>query len=160
MEKQLQTMSSSDNAAEIPLGVDVLGDLPMDALVLAASFLNKADQLKMTLMRKLTLAAVEQACEKELQQLIKDHAVDTTFNARIRNQENIETARTKPVVLPWRYLLWAAQRTHLYKIAIEERMSPLALNISPSESRVAIPLWHAVVLLELATKRRLATLSQ
>jgi len=75
----------------------------------------------LTLMNQQMLVAVEQACDKELQQLIEDHDVDTTFHARIRDQENVETARTKPVFLSWRYLLWAAKRTYLYKSNIVKK---------------------------------------
>jgi len=140
---------------------DLLG-LPLDALEHTVSFLGQKDQVMLTLMNQKMLVAVEQACDKELKQIIQKHAVDTTFHARIRDQERIDTTRAKPVHLPWRYLLWAAKRTYLYKIELtedEEGRDDYSIKLSPSGNRLAMTIddlqsSDEIVLLDLSTKRR------
>jgi len=138
-------------------------DLPMDAIELVVSFLDNSDQHTMALVSKQTLLAVEGLSDKKLQQIIKDHAVDRTFNARIRNQDNIETKRDKPVCLPWRYLLWAALRTYLYKINTVQNDGESnfwKMDISPSENRLSIDMEQAIAVFDLTSKERLTTVDQ
>jgi len=146
----------------------VFTHLPMEAIEHSVLFLDNVDQVKMTLMSKRTLEAVERLCEKALKRIIqKQHAVDRTFQARIRDQERIETTRVKPVHLPWRYLLWAALRTHLYKISSGDHGDMIAgvgkPALSPSEDKLGSVSGHggrSMRLFNLSTKEHLFTLGQ
>jgi len=141
-------------------------DLPTEAIQVILSFVsnNTVNLLPLTLVCKCLLGGLDALCEKKLQQILQDHAVDPTFNRRIRNQDNIETNRTKPVEnLPWRYLLCAALTTYLYKIlddntnGDDEQEIPQKLVLSPSEDRIVM-LRNSATVYSLSTKERLLVL--
>jgi len=136
---------TSSAATEAPLG---FSDIPSESIELVVSFLSNtnrinADQANMTLVSKSLRDGVEAMCEKEGNQIIQTHIVDSTFKKRIRDQDNIETTREKQVHLPFRYLTQSAKRTHLRCVfenfnADDADRSDVRMMLSPSEDKVAI----------------------
>jgi len=84
---------------------------------------------------------VEIFCKDSMARLKKKHQVDDTFDRRIRDQTDLTTPRTKPLHLPFFYLLWKAMKTYLYKLESQERNADpdcVNLQLSESEDRIAV----------------------
>jgi len=91
--------------------------------------------------------------------------VDETFHERIRDQSNIRTARTKPVELPLRYLLWivaGVRKDPLYKVNLGDQSIGnrciFEIVISPSRNRIAIDWGETIGVYDLKNKEKLTTL--
>jgi len=90
-----------------------------DVLPKIVAFLYPSDRYPTALANSNLRNAVEAHSKQTLDRIIKNHAVDSTFLARIQEQTNLETFETqrpKPVDLPFRYQLAKAKTTRLYML--------------------------------------------
>jgi len=87
-----------------------------DVLPTIVAFVDPSDRNSMVLVNSHLRDAVEVHSKNMLTKITKDHAVDDTFENRIQDQTRIRTTQTKPVDLPYRYLLTAAKKTPLYTV--------------------------------------------
>ena len=104
-------------------------------------FSGNLDRLSLAATSKGMLNEVEVYSKSALARFKTKHGVDETFDARIHDQSNIVTTRSKPVELPSRYLLWASKRTYLYKLGEPRQGCVLhcrSLALSPSGNRILI----------------------
>jgi len=63
-----------------------------------------------------TCTQMEVVHQKELTQILEDHTVDATFQARIRRRGDPDRDDDTPVHRPSRYLTKCARRTHLHAL--------------------------------------------
>lgn len=122
-----------------------LNDLEKDPYQYILSFLDFANRQTLTLVSKRAKLEVEEYSENVYNKIKQQHAVDDTFHLRVGDQTKLRTVRIKPVVLPWRYLLFAALRNYLYKIQLKQRkqrglddLDLIQLRLSPSQDRLAV----------------------
>ena len=119
----------------------LFSSLPSNAIQHGLSFQAHWDHLSLAATCKGMLNEVEIYSKSALVKFKKKHRVDETFDTRIRDQSNIVTTRSKPVELPFRYLLWVCKKTHLYKLGEpSQRDFPkcCSLALSPSGDRILI----------------------
>ena len=117
----------------------MFAELPGDVLSLILLYLVHKDRLSVALTCKDSLKKVESFSEQKWRELLPK--ADTTWEARIRDESRIETENPKPLVLPHRYLLWKAHRTHLYSLDApgenDQAEKMLSLDILPDGSLMA-----------------------
>ena len=149
-----------------------MAELPRNAIQHILSFQAHRDRLPLAATSKDLRDEVEIYCESALTKLKTKHRVDETFDARIRDQSNIVTTRSKPVELPSRYLLWAGKKAHLYRLMGEPQGGVLlypkcGLALSPSGTRIMISekgqtnnerSCIVVSVVDLSTKQRIQTI--
>jgi len=122
----------------------LMAELPRNAIQHILSFQAHRDRLPLAATSKGMRDEIEIYSESALTKLKTKHRVDETFDARIRDQSNIVTTRSKPVELPSRYLLWAGKKAHLYKLMCEPPPGGVyypacnGLALSPSGTRIMI----------------------
>jgi len=141
-------------------------------------FLPHADRLALAATCQSTQKQVEEYCENALKILLENHPdKDDTFEQRLRDPSlSRSLTTTMPAEMPFRYLLWAARKTYLYKIKHGRRdnnnnnedgggggnakvVHSLVLFPAPSEDRIAIGTSeNNVEVWSLSTKQRLHTL--
>jgi len=133
------------------------------------SFLPFADRLQKAETCKSLLEDVEALSSNQLEHIIMSHACNDAdrldFDARIRDQTNIDTSATrrfKPVHLPKRYLRWMAERKYVRTIPVETYAMIQNVAVSPSGNRIAFPMGlgdnRKVEIWNLATNTKLATI--
>ena len=127
------------NPAGDPLRL--LANLPSNAIQHVLSFPAHRDRLSLAATCTDMRDEVEVYSKSTLANFKKNHRVDETFAARIRDQSSIATTRSKPVDLPFRYLLWVCKKTHLYKLGEPSQRDVsmcCSLALSPSGDRILI----------------------
>lgn len=140
-----------------------LVDLPTFRVVV--SFLNAPERCRLAETCRRARGHVDAHCARVLEAITgTDNCnVDATFDARIRDQSRIQTARAKPVVLPPRYLLAAAlKREPLFTIGMDTTSydrTVFDVVVSPSQGRVAVDIGECIYVYDLnKTRKKLTTL--
>jgi len=127
-------------AAGYPSGFSVLGGLPSGAIQRLEDFQSRKERASLRLTSRSFCDEVEIFCKKALSRLKTKHRVDDTFDDRIRVQTELETTRSKPLHLPFFYLIWKAMRTHLYTLESPQGNISCCddLRLFETEDRIAL----------------------
>lgn len=87
-----------------------LDDLPIFA------FLTRNDRLNLTETCSSLRNAVESYSKRNFQAIFDIHQVDDNFVDHITAQGHLQTSRRRPLILPYRYMLYKAMNSYLYKL--------------------------------------------
>ena len=120
---------------------DFFSILPSTVIQLVVNFQSHRDRLSLAAASTGLRNEVEVYSESALARIIEKHNVDETFDDRIRDQSSIVTTPSKPLKLPFRYLLWAGMRTHLYKLGERPSTNHVLFTparMSPDGDRIAL----------------------
>lgn len=117
----------------------MFAELPGDIISLILLYIVHKDRLSVATTGQDSLKRVESFSEQKWHELLPK--ADTTWEARIRDESQIETENPMPLVLPHRYLLWKAHRTHMYSLDApgedDQAEKMLSLDILPDGSLMA-----------------------
>jgi len=118
-----------------------LAGLPSGAIQQIVYFQSHKDRASLRLTCVSFHDEVETYCKDSVARLKKKHRVDDSFDDRIRDQTGLETTRTKPLLLPYFYVLWRAMKTYLYKLESPEvgggSYTIRSLQLSATGDRIA-----------------------
>jgi len=141
------------------------------AFQLVASFLSFRDRLRLVLTCQSARDGLEEYSKNALAKIQSTHGVDATFGARLHNNETQAHAAVPPLTC-FRYLLWKALRTHLYKIVGNNDRAggggdfdgddprPCSLLCLSKDRMAILNLEGRVEIWNVKTKQRLQTLDQ
>jgi len=156
--KRKRCDGSAEEQKSAAVWVFPLANLPSGAIQSMVSFQTAKERASLRLTCVSLCTEVETFCKQALVGLKIKHRVDDTFDARIRDQTGLGTTLTKPVILPFFYLLWKAMRTHLYKLEPPVRNNAahcIHLQLSKSGDRIVLTCAAGVRLWDLESKQQL-----